>query len=72
MENKIFLALGRFMLPAPEAALHKRIHEDEDGHAASPALAFMTADHHRVRNFVVSELPRAAAPLSPGLISSRL
>ena len=32
----------------------------------------MTADHHRVRNFVVSELPRAAAPLSPELIAARL
>ena len=72
MKNKIFLGMWRFMLPASETALHKHVHEDGDGHAASPALAFMTADHHRLRNFVVSELPRVAAPLSPELIAGCL
>ena len=70
MKNKIFLGIWRFMLPVSESALHK--HVQEDGHAESPALAFMTTDHHRVRNFVVSELPREAAPLSPELIAGRL
>jgi hypothetical protein len=70
MKNNIFLGIGRFMLPAPESALHK--HVPENGAADSPALAFMTADHHRVRNFVVSELPRACAPLAPELIAGRL
>ncbi len=70
MKNHIFLGIWRFMLPASETALHK--HVADDGHQESPALAFMTADHHRVRNFVVSELPRAAAPLSPELIAGRL
>ena len=72
MKNKIFLGMWRFMLPVSETALHKHVHEGGDGQAASPALAFMTADHHRARNFVVSELPRAAAPLSPELIAGRL
>jgi hypothetical protein len=31
----------------------------------SDRLAFMTPHHHAVRNFVVQELPRHAAPLSP-------
>jgi hypothetical protein len=72
MKNKIFLGMWRFMLPVSETALHKHVHEDGEGHTESPALAFMTADHHRVRNFVVSELPRAAAPLSPELIAGQL
>jgi hypothetical protein len=72
MKNKIFLGKWRFMLPVPEMALHKHVAEDPHEQAASPALAFMTADHHRVRNFVVSELPKAAAPLSPELIAGRL
>jgi hypothetical protein len=70
MKNNIFLGIGRLMLPAPESALHK--HVPENRQADSQELAFMTADHHRVRNFVVSELPRAAAPLSPELIAARL
>ncbi|MFG1691567.1 hypothetical protein ACGF5M_05395 [Gemmatimonadota bacterium] len=32
-------------------------------------LAFMSADHHSVRNFAVAELPRLAAPLAPAEIS---
>jgi hypothetical protein len=70
LKNKIFLGVWRFMLPVSENALHKQV--AEDGHQESPALAFMTPDHRRVRNFVVSELPKTAAPLSPELIASRL
>ncbi len=36
------------------------------------ALAFMTGDHHLVRNFVVRELPRAGVPLWPESIAERL
>jgi hypothetical protein len=32
----------------------------------------MTPDHHRVRNFVVTELPKTRAPLPPELIAARL
>ena len=35
-------------------------------------LAFMTEDHHRVRNFVVGELPRRSGPLGPDLIAHEL
>ncbi len=70
MKKHIFLGVWHFMLPVSAEALHR--HMAESGHTESPALAFMTADHQRVRNFVVSELPRAAAPLSPELIAGRL
>jgi 16S rRNA U516 pseudouridylate synthase RsuA-like enzyme len=72
MKNHIFLGVWRFMLPVSEAALHKHVTDDAGGQAESPALAFMTADQRRVRNFVVSELPRVAVPLSPELIAGRL
>ena len=35
-------------------------------------LAFMTPGHHRVRDFVVRELPRSGAPISPAVVASRL
>jgi len=39
----------------------------------SSRLSFMTEDHRRIRNFVVSELPRnAGKPLAAEAISSRL
>lgn len=49
----------------------------EEGLAAVPGhvaagLAFMTDEHHRVRNFVVRELPRAGSPLTPEFIARSL
>jgi hypothetical protein len=38
----------------------------------SDDLAFMTQNHHAVRNFVVRELPRRGAPLSPTQIALSL
>jgi hypothetical protein len=70
MKNKIFLGFWRFMLPVPEEALHRHAREGKEETASD--LAFMTPDHHRVRNFVVTELPKARAPLPPELISARL
>jgi hypothetical protein len=41
------------------------------GHVAA-GLAFMTDEHHRVRNFVVRELPRIGLPLTPEFIAKSL
>ena len=38
----------------------------------SDHLAFMTPHHHAVRHFVVRELPRQGAPLSPTQIARSL
>jgi hypothetical protein len=35
-------------------------------------LGFMTEDHHRVRYFVVRELPQIGKPIPPGLIAEEL
>ncbi len=35
-------------------------------------LHFMTPDHHRVRNYVVSALPQSGAPLEPQAIARML
>jgi hypothetical protein len=35
-------------------------------------LGFMSAEHHRVRDFVVTELSRAGAPLPAGVIADEL
>ncbi len=37
-----------------------------------PRLAFMTAEHHQVRNFVVRELPRLGQPMSPAYIAQNI
>jgi hypothetical protein len=39
---------------------------------AAERLAFMTADHHRIRNFVVRELPRFGCPITPQEIAGEV
>jgi hypothetical protein len=58
------------MLPVPGPAWRRNIAQGAQG--IGSALAFMTPDHHRVRNFVVLELPRAGQALSPETIAGRL
>jgi hypothetical protein len=36
------------------------------------SLDFMSEDHHRIRNYVVRELPRIGRPLSPEFIAGEL
>lgn len=39
---------------------------------AETRLSFMTPDHHRLRYFVVTELPRLGAPLPPEYLARQL
>jgi hypothetical protein len=47
-------------------------HVEDGAKKTAERLAFMTEDHHRVRDFVVLEIPRASAPLSPDFIAGTL
>jgi hypothetical protein len=50
------------------AAIWRRNVRSEARRAAA-RLEFMGSDHHRIRNFVVTELSRAQQPLSPETIA---
>jgi len=70
MNETILMAQGERMTEIPRK-------DWEEGLAAVPGhvaagLAFMTGDHHRVRNFVVRELPRAGSALTPEFIAGSL
>jgi hypothetical protein len=68
--NNLLLGLGRTMVPVPDA-LWQRIVAGQAQRSAA-GLAFMSADHHRVRDLAVLELPRRGEPLSPDFIAGRL
>jgi hypothetical protein len=70
MRNSILLGFRRFMFRIPQPIWQQEIARSE--RAAKASLEFMTADHHRVRDFVVRELPRIAEPISPEVIGQRL
>jgi hypothetical protein len=65
MRKSVLLGLGRTMLPIPSAIWRRHVR-------GGTHLDFMSEEHHRVREFVVKELPLVAEPLSPGTIAERL
>lgn len=71
MSDVILVGRGTAILEVP--ADHWRNHLMQAQQHSSPRLHFMTQEHHRIRNFVVSELPRnGGKPLSPDFIAMRL
>ena len=70
MRNSLLLGLWRLMVPLPETVWQGQVTKAAGGTRTS--LAFMSEDHHRVRDFVVMEIPRAGKPLSPGMIAGAL
>lgn len=70
MNNSILLGLDRFMLRIPRSVWQQEIVRSE--RAAKASIEFMTDEHHRVRDFVVRELPRIAEPVSPEVIGQSL
>ncbi len=68
--TSLLLGLGRFMIPIPPILWQRAMRANDRKIRAS--LGFMTEEHHRVRDFVVTELSRTDAPLTAELIGTRL
>jgi hypothetical protein len=58
MRDALWLGVGKHIVPIPSRVWRRVIARRERDTAH--ALAFMTPEHHRVRNFVVLELPARA------------
>ncbi len=70
MNKSLLLGLNRFMLPIPPHIWRRDV---EAGARQGPSrISFMTADHRRIRDFVVRELPRIGEPISPDRIAQDL
>jgi hypothetical protein len=70
MNKSLLLGVQRFLLRIPRPIWQQQI--ARSARARQKSLAFMTADHHKVRDFVVRELPRLAQPIPPETIAQRL
>ena len=70
MNETVLLGRGQEIIPLPRAVWEQHLAGAPE-HGRS-RLAFMTGDHHRVRYFVVRELPRVGAALSPAFIAGAL
>ncbi len=65
MNNTLLLGVWRIMLNLPPALWQSTLVKETQSD-----LAFMTADHHLVRDFVVREMPRLNQPVSPETIAT--
>ncbi len=70
MADNVLLGMGRHLLPIPSLIWHNQVSQNAQHN--TQALGFMSADHHRVRNLVVLEIPRAGKPLPPEFIAAKL
>ncbi len=70
MNNNLLLAVWRYLFRASSPADKNEV--ARSANHGQGQLAFMTPEHHRVRNLVVRELPRIAKPLTPDWIASQV
>ncbi len=70
MTNRLLMGLWRFMIPIPRFMWQKQI--AANARKIEVGLRFLSKEHHLIRNFAVTQLPRADRPLSPELIAQKL
>lgn len=70
MKNTLLLGLRQFLIPIPRPIWQREV--AKTAKAAVKNLGFMSEEHHRVRDFVVREIPRVGKPLSPETIAKKL
>jgi hypothetical protein len=70
MKGNILFGLGRHMVPVPAVIWTRLI--DWNAQQTAGSLDFMTDKHHRVRDFIVREMPDSPGPLAPETIAAAL
>jgi len=70
MKKRMLLGVRRHTVGVPHFIWGRQV--EGGARHNSERLAFMSPEHHAVRNFAVTELPRAGQPLPPEYIAQRL
>jgi len=70
MEENVLIGKGRDIIETPRSLWDQGLMGRVP--MAKARLGFMSEAHHRVRNFVVRELPYSGEPLFPEFIAQRL
>ncbi len=68
--GRLYLGLGRYLIPIPPCLL--RMGAAGSARKADQALSRLSREHHLVRDFVVTEIPKRGASLSVDSIAGRL
>ena len=70
MNKSILLGIWRFLVRIPRSIWQREVNQNEKQNRSR--TDFMGEDHHKVRDFVVLELPRRGRPIRPEEISNEL
>ena len=70
MNKSLLLGFWHFLLRIPRPIWQQEV--ARSARAGEKSLTFMTLEHHRVRDFVVRELPRVGKPIPPEIIAHNL
>jgi len=70
MRDNILLGLWRKLVPVPSLVWHRVV--NSNAKKGDARLKFMSAEHHRVRNFSVLEIARVNQPLSAEYIAEKV
>ena len=70
MSNRLLLGFWRMVVSLPQSLWEGQLAKVSQEAAGN--LAFMSPDHHRVRDYVVRELPGLGRPIPPDLLSRAL
>ena len=70
MADTVLIGRGKTISTIPQKEWEQELSSDPE-HIVR-RLEFMSPDHHRVRNFVVREMPRLGRPIPPSEISDAL
>ena len=70
MRRGVLLGIWRFMIPIPRFMWQKQI--ATNARKFEVRLQFLSKEHHLIRNFAVTQLPRAGRTLTPEYIAQQL
>ena len=70
MKDNIYLGMGGLFIPIPSFIWRRLVAKTASD--AEDNLNFMSADHHKVRDFVVTQIPQVDGPISTAAIAENL
>jgi hypothetical protein len=63
MNKNLLLGLWKYLLRIPRSIWQGEVARNAE--KGRSRISFMSADHHKIRDFVVLELPRRGTPIAP-------
>ena len=70
MKDDIYLGSGRSFTPVPPSIWRHLF--SHDSHDTAAKLDFMSTDHHKIRDFVVMQIPELGGPITTEYIAESL